>query len=143
MPSAVSETGPSVFFRRRSECSESAINLSMDLQQKIWCWELRLVPAVGSAKRLMSPGVLASLLEEAGPPFTVQKGGTSKCHIAYRFACPRAIFFTFDFFDPRAYSRGLTGCSSFRFFRAARFAFLRSSLLNAVVLAMKSYLAIL
>jgi len=71
------------------------------------------------------------------------KGGTSKCQIAYRFACPRAIFFTFAFFDPRAYSRGFKGCSSLRFFRADRFAFLRSSLLSVVVLAMSSYMVIL
>src|SRR5690349_13898908 len=36
MPSAVSDTGPSVFFRRRSGSSDSEISLSMDLQQKSW-----------------------------------------------------------------------------------------------------------
>src|SRR5262249_41450845 len=56
----------------------------------------------------------------------------------YRFACPRAIFLTLRFCDPRAYSRGFKGCSVLRFFRAARFAFLRSSLLSADVLAMNA-----
>lgn len=36
IPRAVSETGPSVFFKRRSGASESEISLSMDLQQKSW-----------------------------------------------------------------------------------------------------------
>jgi hypothetical protein len=50
----------------------------------------------------------------------------------YLFAVPRAIFLTFCFCDPRAYSRGFLGAS---FLRDARFAFLRSSLLNALVFA--------
>ena len=56
----------------------------------------------------------------------------------YRFDCPRTIFLTFAFFDPRAYSRGFNGFAVLRFFRAVRFAFLRSSLLSAVVFAMDS-----
>jgi hypothetical protein len=36
MPRAVRETGPRVFFNRRSGSSESEISLSMDLQQKSW-----------------------------------------------------------------------------------------------------------
>ena len=62
MPSAVSETGPSVFFRRRSGCSESDISLSIDLQQKSWFSEVRTVGSgdgVGCDKRVDSPGVLA------------------------------------------------------------------------------------
>jgi hypothetical protein len=54
----------------------------------------------------------------------------------YLFAVPRASFFTLRFCDPRAYSRGLSGCSVLRFLRAVRFSFLRSSLLSAVVFAM-------
>src|SRR5207249_9877479 len=56
----------------------------------------------------------------------------------YRLACPRAIFFTLRFCDPRAYSRGLSGFSAFRFLRDARFVFLRSSLLRVLVLAMNA-----
>jgi hypothetical protein len=36
MPSAVSETGPSVFLRACSGRSESMISLSIDLRAKIW-----------------------------------------------------------------------------------------------------------
>jgi len=36
MPSAVSETGPSVFFSAFSGSSESEISLSIDLVRKIW-----------------------------------------------------------------------------------------------------------
>src|SRR5262249_40003205 len=54
----------------------------------------------------------------------------------YRFAWPRAIFFTLRFFEPRAYSRGFFGLSNLIFLRAARFAFLRSSLLSVDVFAM-------
>src|SRR5437879_2335745 len=56
MPRAVSETGPSVFFRRRSGCSESDISLSIDLQQKSWFSEVRMVGSgdgVGCDKRLI------------------------------------------------------------------------------------------
>jgi hypothetical protein len=59
----------------------------------------------------------------------------------YRFACPRAIFFTLRFCDPRAYSRGFSGCLSLRSFRAARFAFLRCSLLRVAVFAMKTIIS--
>jgi hypothetical protein len=50
----------------------------------------------------------------------------------YRFDVPRAIFLTFGFFEPRGYSLGFFGAC---FLRAARLTFLRSSLLNALVLA--------
>jgi hypothetical protein len=36
MPRAVKEPGPSVFFRRVSGFSDSAISLSMDLQASAW-----------------------------------------------------------------------------------------------------------
>src|SRR6267154_2456815 len=130
IPSAVSETGPSVFFRRRSGCSESDISLSIDLQQKSWFSEVRMVGSGdggGCDKRVDSPGVLA--LRGVAPPLSpFLATGWARC--AYRFACPRANFFTFCFFDPRAYSRGLSGCSVLRFLRAARLDFLRSSLLR-------------
>src|SRR5579859_6596377 len=69
IPSAVSETGPSVFFSRRSGSSESEMRLSMDLQQKSWFSDVRIdvrmetrvvfsdEPDSGSGKRLMSPEV--------------------------------------------------------------------------------------
>ena len=63
----------------------------------------------------------------------------AKCQVRfYRFAVPRASFFTLLFFDPRAYSRGFNGFSALRFLRAVRFSFLRSSLLNAAVFAMSA-----
>src|SRR5208282_5272503 len=54
---------------------------------------------------------------------------------SYRLAAPRTIFFTLRFFEPRAYSRGFNGFSAFTFLRDVRFAFLRSSLLSFLVLA--------
>src|SRR5579863_9395921 len=45
MPRAVSDTGPRVFFSRRSGSSESEISLSIDLQQKSWLSEVRMVAA--------------------------------------------------------------------------------------------------
>jgi hypothetical protein len=85
---------------------------------------------------------LAHKLEgrEAFPPKPRAKSRQPRA--IYRFDCPRTIFFTFCFFDPRAYSRGFCGLSVLRFFRAVRFAFLRSSLLSAVVFAMNSYFVI-
>ena len=69
IPSAVSETGPSVFFSLRSGSCESEIRLSMDLQQKSWFSDVRMETRVvfsdesdaGSGKRLMSPEVLVNL----------------------------------------------------------------------------------
>ena len=57
----------------------------------------------------------------------------------YRFAVPRASFFTLRFADPRAYSRGLSGVSVAFFLREARFDFLRSALLSFLVFAMKPF----
>ena len=55
---------------------------------------------------------------------------------SYRLAVPRASFFTLRFSEPRGAVRfALAGC----FLRAARLAFLRSSLLNFLVFAMSSY----
>src|SRR5438445_1673764 len=48
MPSAVSDHGPSVLLSLVAGCSESEINLSMDLQQKAWLLEVRTTPATGS-----------------------------------------------------------------------------------------------
>ena len=75
---------------------------------------------------------------EGAPLFVVIEGWDIKTRQHYRFACPRASFLTFCFFDPRAYSRGFNGCSVARFLRAVRFAFLRSSLLRVDVLAMNA-----
>jgi hypothetical protein len=58
--------------------------------------------------------------------------------VFYRFAAPRTSFFTLRFADPRAYSRGLSGLSVFFFLRTVRLAFLRSSLVNALVFAMNA-----
>src|SRR5229473_4635213 len=69
IPRAVRETGPRVFFSRRSGSSESEIRLSMDLQQNSWLSDVRMEtrmlfsdgPDTGSGKRLMSPQVLVNL----------------------------------------------------------------------------------
>ena len=58
--------------------------------------------------------------------------------LVYRFAVPRTSFFTLRFAEPRAYSRGLSGLSVLRFLRTVRLAFLRSSLLSALVFAMSA-----
>jgi hypothetical protein len=55
----------------------------------------------------------------------------------YLFAVPRTSFLTLRFFEPRAYSRLASGFSVLRFLRAARFDFLRSSLLRVAVLAIR------
>src|SRR5271157_1292728 len=49
MPSAVSDQGPSVFFRRCPGASESEISLSMDLQQKSWLLDVRTVLFAGGS----------------------------------------------------------------------------------------------
>src|SRR5579864_2052897 len=143
IPRAVRETGPSVFFSRRSGCSESVISLSMDLQQKSWLSEVRTVGSgagVGCDKRLISPEVRDRQHDALGQRVSNFAGQVriADC-VLYRFACPRASFFTLGFCDPRAYSRGLSGCSALRFFRAARFTFLRSSLLRVAVFAMSAF----
>ena len=48
MPRAVSDQGPRVFCRRWPGASDSEMSLSMDLQQKSWLSEVRIVSA-GSA----------------------------------------------------------------------------------------------
>ena len=45
MPSDVRETGPSVFLRLVSGFSDSAMSLSMDLQQRTWGGRVRLLYA--------------------------------------------------------------------------------------------------
>src|SRR5215831_2042823 len=98
---------------------------------------------------LISPGTEefgSSAQRVDAPPLAVFEGWESQlpppnCRRSfYRFAWPRASFLTFGFFDPRGYSRGFSGLSALRFFRAVRFAFLRSSLLNFVVFAMNEYI---
>jgi hypothetical protein len=115
----------------------------MDLQQKSWLCEVRTVGSgagVGCDKRLISPEVRDQRKHDALGQQLPESAGQvliADC-VLYRFACPRANFFTLRFCDPRAYSRGFSGCSALRFFRAARLDFLRSSLLSVEVLAMSS-----
>ncbi len=47
MPSAVSDHGPSVLLSRCSGFSDSEISLSIDLQQKTWRLEVRIVSLAG------------------------------------------------------------------------------------------------
>jgi hypothetical protein len=70
----------------------------------------------------------------------IQLAGEGARPTPYLLDAPRTIFFTFRFCDPRAYSRGFNGWSVLRFFRAVRFAFLRSSLLSVAVFAMSAFL---
>ena len=93
-----------------------------------WC-------LVVTKSRVLLSEALSTSLKRVPPPFS-QGGGFLWF---YRFAWPRANFLTFGFFDPRGYSRGLSGLSALRFFRAVRFVFLRSSLLSFVVFAMNSF----
>ena len=67
-------------------------------------------------------------------------GSKTRAHTSmnYRFAVPRASFFTLRLAEPRAYSRGFSGLSVLRFFRDARFVFLRSSLVSLLVFAMSA-----
>ena len=57
----------------------------------------------------------------------------------YRLAWPRANFFTFGFFDPRAESRGFFGFSAFAFLRDARLLFFRSSFVSFSVFAIIAF----
>jgi len=109
--------------------------LSIDLQQNSWLSEVRTVAAsVGVVdKRLWSPECGCPTLRgfrRVGSPTSYMPNAV------YRFAWPRAIFLTLGFFDPRGYSRGLSGFSALRFLREARLVFLRSSRDSFVVLAM-------
>ena len=66
MPSAVSETGPRVLRSLCSGSSESAISLSMDLQQKAWRGRVRL----------LDQKVLKGVYPEMGAP---REGKPAKC----------------------------------------------------------------
>src|SRR5208283_3700057 len=104
MPSAVSDQGPSVFFRRWPGASDSEISLSMDLQQKSWRLEVRMllldggsVVVAGCNTRWWSP-------VKTGVPTLrdFRRVGIPNAECCfYRFAWPRAIFLTLGFFDPR------------------------------------------
>ena len=103
MPSAVSDQGPRVFCSRWPGASDSAISLSIDLQQKSWLSEVRTV-AAGSGgdcdKWWLSPEGLSAIRDSGkSPPFP--KSGKDGAPV-YRFDWPRANFFTLRFFDPRA-----------------------------------------
>ena len=145
MPSAVSDHGPSDFRRLCSGCSASAISLSMDLQQRSWLprasvgWAAWCVVGEGPKGPRCWCGADTLCPSRRLPFLLVRRTQRSAPHRNYLFACPRTIFFTLRFCDPRAYSRGFNGCSSLRFLRATRFDFLRSSLLRAVVLAMIAF----
>src|SRR5437588_7402239 len=79
MPSAVSETGPNVFFNLRSGSSASEISLSIDLQQKSWLLEVRTTSldggslVVGCDKGSGSPEPSTWHLTVA-PPFALFEG---------------------------------------------------------------------
>src|SRR5882672_6885763 len=107
IPSAVSETGPSVFFSRRSGSSESEIRLSMDLQQKSWLSEVRMEtravfsdgPDTGSGKRLLSPGSYGFTHQHrpsAGKKFAGH-APIAKCQVLLPLRCAARQLFHFAF----------------------------------------------
>ena len=142
MPRAVSDQGPKVFLSLCPGSLASAISLSMDLQQKSCLSEVRTEPVLLLAVCAKGPSLRGTECVEAGlrPAMTGSETRShTLCAANYRFAWPRASFFTLRFCDPRAYSRGLSGFSAFFFFRAARLDFLRSSLLSFFVFAMSAF----
>src|ERR1700733_8581923 len=60
MPSAVSDHGPKVFCRRCPGASDSEISLSIDLQQKTWCSEVRITSEEGFAGSVVDDGDIGS-----------------------------------------------------------------------------------
>jgi hypothetical protein len=123
MPRAVSDQGPRVFLSLCAGSSESLMSLSIDLRASSWLGSEDLL---GNSYQ---PSAFGTLLLELAP---LQEHGTAaSCRLkaegclVYRFDWPRAIFFTFLFWEPRGVVRLALGAA---FLRAARFSFLRSSL---------------
>ena len=105
MPSAVSDHGPSVLLSRCSGWSASEISLSIDLQQKAWLFEVRMTAAGsvdGCDKSSLSPHMDSEAQADPPVPPSSLEASSQKLAAIYRFAWPRASFFTFGFFDPRA-----------------------------------------
>lgn len=94
---------------------------------------------IDSLGRISPPGRRETCVQEG----CAENLETQQCCVStrdpddYRFAVPRTIFFTLRFKEPRGAVRfAFAGA----FLRAARFAFLRSSLLSDLVFAMSSNL---
>jgi hypothetical protein len=141
IPSAVSETGPSVFFNACSGLSDSEISLSIDFVAKI-CLASALAPAnrrIG-AGRFNCNCVTES--ERDCHHLRVRSAESTTSALpaqqnAYRLLWPREAFLTLALFSPRAPVRGPFGAA---FLRAARFTFLRSSL-SVMLLVFAMYVA--
>jgi hypothetical protein len=131
IPSAVSDHGPSVFLRQFSGFSESRISLSIDLRDSNWLASGKLLAWDFACRRLL---VESSLPNNTGPATTGQDWKRLPQNLRslfpaspwryLRLDCPRAAFFNFCLFSPRAPVRGPCGAA---FLRAARLSFLRSS----------------
>src|ERR1700723_1121472 len=126
MPSAVKETGPSVFFNAHSGRSDSEISLSIDFVAKI-C----LASALAPAYRRIGAGRFYCILQFR-MLYELPLSRVVFCSIfcrlrlsrvAYRLLWPREAFLTFALLSPRAPVRGALGAAALR---AARFTFLRS-----------------
>ena len=132
MPSAVSDTGPSVFFSACSGRSDSEISLSIDLVAKI-CLASALAPAYKNwCGAVPTTSMTISDAEQAAiTSRSCERSQRKLCNAplelgyAYRLLWPREAFLTLALFSPRAPVRGALGAA---FLRAARFTFLRSSL---------------
>src|SRR5690348_8585477 len=72
IPSEVSETGPRVLRNLRSGSSDSAISLSMDLQQKAWRGRVRLLCWKNAIR-----GVYSEKPAVNAPPIHANRRGTS------------------------------------------------------------------
>src|SRR5690349_14005568 len=136
IPSAVKDHGPRVLRRRFSGRSDSEISLSIDLQQRSWFDEPPGGPAsTGGCVVVGGCAKSASLFPGNRSGHRIYPCPGSK---SYRFAWPRASFFTLRFCEPRGYSRAFNGFSVLRFLREARLDFFRSSLLSVFVFAMSA-----
>ena len=127
MPSAVNETGPSVFFNACSGFSDSEISLSIDFVAKI-CLASSLAPAyrrIGAGAFQLHSAVSNAMRDAIIPSCSLRHipQQTTLSRIAYRLLWPREAFLTFCLFSPRAPVRGALGAAALR---AARFTFLRS-----------------
>jgi len=77
----------------------------MDLQQNIWLSEVRMTPAGsldGCDKSSLSPQMDSKARANPPVPPSSLEASSRKLAALYRFAWPRASFFTLGFFDPRA-----------------------------------------
>ena len=135
MPSAVSDHGPSVFFRLCSGFSESRISLSIDLRHSSWLASGKLLAreSLVRTKSVVADEVSSNPSLDCSSSEYKSAGGAAgrfprlrqkPAHPALTCASPgpRAAFFSFCLFSPRGVVRLALGAA---FLRAARFSFFR------------------